>query len=252
MTAHPRRIPRLFVARDLDGPTLELDDREAHYLGNVLRLKPGDTLIAFNGRGTERHGSVAALHRRGARLELAAQLAALAESRLDLTLIQALPKADAMDLIVQKATELGVRTLLPVYSEFSVVTLDEERSARRLEHWQRIAASACEQSGRHRPPTIEAPAPLATRLATLSGTAIRVALDPEARDSLGALPQPTELAIAVGPEGGFGANDARRLDSAGFARVSFGPRILRAETAAIAACALAGALWGDLGAGVAG
>lgn len=248
MTSNTRRATRLFVERELAGDTLELDEREAHYLGHVLRLARGDRLIAFNGRGTERHASVSALQRRGAVLALGDGHDPLPEPRLELTLLQALPKSDAMDLVVQKATELGAHTLVPIYTEFSVVKLDAERSARRLDHWRKIAQSACEQCGRHSPTRIEAPLGLAEGLATVAAGA-RVALDPSAATGLSQLtPAPVALAVAIGPEGGFSATDWRRLDAAGFARASLGPRVLRAETAAIAACAVAQSLWGDLGA----
>jgi 16S rRNA (uracil1498-N3)-methyltransferase len=140
----------------------------------VLRLQRGDELIAFNGHGEERHAVVSALQRRGAVLELRAAHAALPESPLDLTLVQALPKADAMDLIVQKATELGARTIVPVYAEFSVVRIDGERLDRRVEHWRRIAQSACEQSGRHTPPAIAVPASLQEGIARLSPAAAKL------------------------------------------------------------------------------
>jgi hypothetical protein len=110
----------LFLERELSGDTLPLDEREAHYLGHVLRLQRGDELVAFNGRGAERIATVRALHRRGAELDLGAEHSALPESPLDLTLVQAIVKADAMDLIVQKSTELGVRAIRPVFTEFSV------------------------------------------------------------------------------------------------------------------------------------
>ena len=166
---------------------------------------------------------------------------------LNLTLLQALPKSDAMDLIVQKAAELGARALVPVHTEFSVVKLDAERSERRLEHWRRIAQSACEQCGRHQPPRIEPPAPLAAALAALPGAGSRFALDPSAEQALGEQTLPArELVVAIGPEGGFGAADWRRLDAAQFTRVALGPRILRAETAALAVCAIAQSRWGDL------
>jgi 16S rRNA (uracil1498-N3)-methyltransferase len=152
-----------------------------------------------------------------------------------------------MDLIVQKATELGVRAIVPVYSEFSVVKLDPERSERRLEHWRKIARSACEQCGRHAPPHIEPPAPLTTAIEGLAPTATRLALDPEAEDSFGHDPSPrASLITAVGPEGGFAAADWRRLDAAGFVRMTLGRRVLRAETAAVTVCAIAQSLWGDL------
>jgi len=241
------RLPRLFVARDLDGSSLTLDEREAHYLGHVLRLERGDDLIAFNGRGAERHAAVNSLQRRGAVLDLHAEHAPLPESPLDLTLVQALAKSDAMDLIVQKATELGARAIVPVYTEFSVVRLDAERSERRLEHWRRIAASACEQCGRHRPPSIELPAPLAAALEGLNGGGARYALEPSAEQRFDEQAAPAGgLAVAVGPEGGFGATDWLRLDAARFARVVLGRRVLRAETAAVAVCAIAQSRWGDL------
>ena len=247
MAATTHRCPRLYIERELDGGDLTLDEREAHYLKQVLRLKPGDRLAVFNGRGTERSASVESLQRRGGMLALAASQAPLPESPLDLTLLQALPKSDAMDLIVQKATELGVRTLLPVYTEFSVVKLDAERGERRLEHWRKVAQSACEQCGRHRPPRIEPPAGFAAALEALPSAPRRLALEPFAGTTLGEHAPPEHgLIVAVGPEGGFGATDWRRLDAARFTRLSLGPRVLRVETAAMAVCAMAQARWGDL------
>jgi 16S rRNA (uracil1498-N3)-methyltransferase len=247
MTAQKRRIPRLFLDRDLSGDKLALDEREAHYLGHVLRLERGDELVAFNGLGTERLASVSGLQRRGAELELRETLDALVEPRLELTLVQALPKSDAMDFIVQKATELGARTIVPVHTEFSVVKLDAERAERRVEHWRKIAQSACEQCGRHVPPTIRSPAPLPEALHTLTAAETRLALDLDATVRLADTRAPARrVAVAVGPEGGFGANDWRRLDAAHFSRVGLGPRVLRAETAALAVCAVAQSLWGDL------
>jgi 16S rRNA (uracil1498-N3)-methyltransferase len=248
MPAHKRRVPRLFIERDLSGASLELNKHEAHYVVHVLRLQRGDRLVAFNGRGIERHASVDAMQRRGASLALSTERAVvLPESPLDLTLLQALPKTDAMDLIVQKATELGVRTIVPVYSEFGVVRLDAKRSERRLEHWRKIARSACEQCGRHTPPHIEPPTPLTVAIEALAPTTARLALDPEAGDSFGhSAPPRAGLITAVGPEGGFAAGDWRRLDAAGFLRVTLGRRVLRAETAAVAVCAIAQSLWGDL------
>jgi 16S rRNA (uracil1498-N3)-methyltransferase len=247
MSTTTHRPPRLYIERELDGTSLALDESESHYLGHVLRLKRGDALVVFNGRGTERDASVETLQKRGATLELKSIRAPLPEPALDLTLLQALPKSDAIDLIVQKATELGVRALLPVYTEFSVVKLDADRSERRVDHWRKIARSACEQCGRHTPPRIEAPAQLAEALAALPAAPERLALEPSAPHVLGARPFPeTGLIVAVGPEGGFGAMDWRRLTAARFVRVGLGPRVLRAETAALAVSAIAQSLWGDL------
>src|SRR5882672_4597780 len=208
-----RRVPRLFLERELSGDTLPLDEREAHYLGHVLRLQRGDELVAFNGRGAERLASIRALHRRGAELDLGAERNALPESPLDLTLLQAVVKADAMDLIVQKSTE------------HSVVKLDEERAERRVEHWRKIAQSACEQCGRHAPPLVAAPVDLRVCCDALPAATRRLALDLDAAAALARVgPRPAALAVAVGPEGGFGAEDWRRLDAAGFERVGLRPR----------------------------
>lgn len=247
MTLSAHRLPRLFIERELGGDRLELDEREAHYLGHVLRLKRGDRLVVFNGLGSERDASVESLQRREAVLALAIAREPVPESALALTIVQALPKSDAMDLVVQKTTELGAQAIVPVYTEFSVVKFDAERSERRLDHWRKIAQAACEQSGRHRPPRIEAPAPLATALAALSAAVARFALDPAAEAPFDEQTLAgRELVVAVGPEGGFGPLDWRRLDDAEFGRVSLGPRVLRAETAALAVCAVAQARWGDL------
>jgi 16S rRNA (uracil1498-N3)-methyltransferase len=247
MTRPQHRLPRLYIERELSGSSLMLDEREAHYVGHVLRLKCGDRLVVFNGGGAERFAGVTTLQRRGATLELADSHSALPESPLDLTLIQALPKSDAMDFIVQKATELGARALVPVYTEFSVVRLDAERSERRLDHWRKVAQSACEQCGRHRPPRIDLPTTLATALEGLPSGHTRLALDPHAEHSLDRHGVPTAgVHVAVGPEGGFGPADWTRLDAARFTRAALGPRVLRAETAALAVCAIAQSCWGDV------
>jgi 16S rRNA (uracil1498-N3)-methyltransferase len=189
---------------------------------------------------------VSTLHRRNAELELHEDIEALPESTLEIALVQALTKAEAMDLIVQKATELGVRTIVPVYTEFSIVRLDEERTQRRLEHWNRIARSACEQCGRHKPPRIELPELFAAGLARLPASSLRLVLDPGSSARLGDLARPAAgVSLVIGPEGGLAPSDLKQIDELGFRRIGLGPRVLRAETAVIAACAAVQSLWGD-------
>jgi 16S rRNA (uracil1498-N3)-methyltransferase len=152
-----------------------------------------------------------------------------------------------MDFVVQKITELGVRSLWPVMTDFSVVRLDAERAAKRAEHWRRVAQSACEQCGRHRPPEIRLPMTLDAALEEIPADATRLSLDARTGTSLEVSAHAAgAVFVAVGPEGGFSPSDLDRLRDAGFATMSLGPRILRAETAAVAACALLQALWGDL------
>ena len=226
--------------------SLSLDEREAHYIGHVLRLKRGDELVAFNGRGTERGAVVSSLRRHDAELTLKGTLSPLPAPRLELTIIQGLTKADAMDLVVQKTTELGVSAILPVYTELGVVKLDQERIERRVEHWRRLAQSACEQCGRHEPPRIAAPVALRSCLESLPAEGERFALDPAARAKLARATVPPSVVAAIGPEGGFAADDWRQLDRAHFERITLGPRVLRVETATLSLCAVVQSLWGDM------
>jgi 16S rRNA (uracil1498-N3)-methyltransferase len=247
MSAKSKSRSRLFVDAPLDRPVLPLSDDQAHYLSRVLRCRQGDSLVVFNARGEEREATIESFAKRHSVLALGRTLEALPESPAGIVLLQALVKSDAMDLIVQKATELGVAGVLAFPTDFGVVHLDGERRAQRLTHWQRIAVSACEQSGRHRPPDFALFDSLDAAVAALPPDTLRIACHPGAARPLErALVAGGRPAIALGPEGGFSPDEARYLESAGFALAVLGPRILRAETAAIAACAIAQWLAGDL------
>jgi 16S rRNA (uracil1498-N3)-methyltransferase len=238
--------PRLFLAVDLGGPRAALDDADAHYLGTVLRLRKGDRVTVFNGRGDERLATIDRLDRERAELSLGARLAALPAPTVETTLIQALVKNDAMDLIVQKATELGVGRICAVKTDHSVVRLDAPRAERRLDHWRKIARSACEQSGRHSPPTIEAYASLAECVAGLPEETFKIALDPHAPTASGAFPRDVpRVCMLIGPEGGWSGADRAEISAAHFRPLCLGPRTLRADTAAIVACTFAALQWGD-------
>jgi 16S rRNA (uracil1498-N3)-methyltransferase len=253
MTRSTRPSTRLFVDAPLHNTQLRLQDDRAHYLGRVLRCRVGDRIVVFNARGDERLAAIDSLARRHAELTLCEELDVLPESPIRLILLQAIIKSDAMDLIVQKATELGAHTVVAVKTEYSVVRFDADRQQRRLEHWRRIAISACEQCGRHRPPEFEVCGSIDDAAARLPPETSRIALhtapgerpgDPLDQDDATG----STIALAVGPEGGFSSADVARLSAAGFVLRAMGPRVLRAETAAIAACASAQLLWGDLGA----
>jgi 16S rRNA (uracil1498-N3)-methyltransferase len=154
-----------------------------------------------------------------------------------------------MDLIVQKATELGVKRISPVLTENGVVKLDPARATKRREHWQKIAESACEQSGRIRPPLIDVPLSLKSWLGAKTKEAdVDLILRPDTTTPMASLQAPkTKVCLLIGPEGGFSDIEYDDASVAGFTAVSLGPRILRTETAAIAAVAVAESLWGDLG-----
>jgi 16S rRNA (uracil1498-N3)-methyltransferase len=244
-----QRSVRIFLDNTPTDGQLALAPEEAHYLATVLRLRTGDAVTAFNGRGMEWNTRVTGLTRRAGLLEVVDTIQPLAESELELTLVQAIVKSEAMDTIVQKATELGVARIAPVISEYCVVRLDESRIAKRLGHWRRVARSACEQSGRHQAPEIADPVPLHEHLSAAGP--LRLLLDPHAPGSVRAeLPATARrVEVIVGPEGGFGPRDEAIIDAADIRRIQFGPRVLRADTAAITACAWAQERWGDLGSG---
>ena len=250
MNSNNHKAPRLFLDLPLAANRLPLDEQQTHYLRRVLRLKPGDAIVVFNGAGEERRAVVQTLTRHQAALATGDRLEALPESPLDLTLIQSLVKADAMDLIVQKATELGVTSIIPVTTDFSVVRLDSERASRRTAHWRRIARSACEQSGRHQPPVIHEPVSLSRCVATLPNRITKFALHPGSAQSFDAVANAnadaTRVAILIGPEGGLSDADQKLVAATGFSPVTLGSRILRTETAALVACGFAQLHWGDL------
>ena len=242
-----QRTVRIFLDSSPSDGQLALAPEEAHYLATVLRLRAGDAVTAFNGRGMEWNTRVTGLTRRAGLLEVLETLSPLAESSLNLTLVQAIVKSEAMDTIVQKATELGVSRILPILTEYCVVRLDAERIDKRLSHWQRIARSACEQSGRHRAPEILRPVTLTEYLDDVSSDTLRIMLDPRAVQHPDPLPDSAQnVHVIVGPEGGFGPRDEATLEEGNCHRLRMGPRVLRADTAAIAICAFAQQRWGDL------
>ena len=242
-----RRTTRLFFSNMPEAGQIALNADEAHYLATVLRLRVGDAVTAFNGQGEEWACRVLGLTRRAGLLEVGSALEPIPESPLNLTLVQAVTKSESMDTIIQKATELGVSRICPVITEFSVVRLNSERTQKRLAHWNRIARSACEQSGRHQTPDIAAPTDLAEYFESAAQAQAIITLDPRAPKSLTDLPKTMQsITAVVGPEGGFGPDDESILAETKCIRVSLGQRILRAETAAIAICAIAQHRWGDL------
>lgn len=242
-------VKRLFVSAELsNGATIELHGERAHYAGRVLRARAGDEFCVFNGTDGEWSATVTRSGRSGVELQVGARREAAAESPLGIHLVQGVARGDRMDLVVQKATELGVTRITPLFTEFGVVKLDERRAQKRLEHWRHIAMSACEQCGRTRPPRIDGPLDLNAWLGVEHASPqTRLILRPDAVATLGAALAPqSDLCLLVGPEGGFSDREYEDAAVAGFRAVSLGPRILRTETAAIAALAVAQFLWGDL------
>jgi 16S rRNA (uracil1498-N3)-methyltransferase len=247
------RLTRVYVEAALrPGSLVELPPDTASHLAKVLRARSGDEVILFNGDGREFTGAIETV--RGSRVSASVgdSRPVDRESPLSVTLVQCVPRGDRMDFIVQKATELGVVHMVPVLSQRSVVRLDQAQAASKANHWRAVAVSACEQCGRNRLPVIEAARPLLNYLGDLGPAAgLRLVLEPESAPHEGGLAQldaalPTDAAIAIGPEGGFASDELEAFRVAGFTRIGLGPRILRTETAAIAALVWLQARFGDM------
>jgi len=227
------------------GQHVALDDTATAHLVRVLRLGLGDAFVLFNGDGHDYEARITAIAKRSAEAELMSRRPVSNESPLRIVLAQALARGEKMDWVLQKATELGVAELIPLLTERSEVRLDAERSDKRLQHWRGVIASACEQSGRARLPALHAPVALADWLARSSPDRI-LYLDPLAATSLRELAADASYALVVGPEGGLGERDLHVLRAAGAHGVRLGPRVLRTETAGIAAIAALQAIFGDI------
>jgi 16S rRNA (uracil1498-N3)-methyltransferase len=245
------RLNRVYVDAALSaGSAVELPAAAAQHLAKVLRVRGGEEIVLFTGDGREFGGTIESV--RGSRVTAAVGEARSVdrESPLAITLVQCVARADRMDVIVQKATELGVARIVPVLSRRSVVRLDAAQSESKAAHWRAIAVNACEQCGRNRLPAIEPPRRLIDYLGSVSpdGAGPRLVLDPDL-DGPGAPPAVHgAVEIAVGPEGGFDASELEALRVSGFGPMRLGPRILRTETAAIAALAWLQGRYGDLNA----
>jgi 16S rRNA (uracil1498-N3)-methyltransferase len=228
------------------GASLDLPDEAARHVAQVLRMRVGEPLTLFNGDGGEYAATITATGRRDVAVSIDRFDPVDRESRLDITLVQCVSKGERMDYTVQKAVELGVSRILPLLSERSVVKLEPERWDKKLDHWRGIAAAACEQSGRTRLPEVAPVQKLDAWLASSDG-ALRLVLAPTESVSLKSLPPSAHIALLIGPEGGLSDNEIAAARRAGCIGIGLGPRVLRTETAGVAALAALQLLWGDLG-----
>jgi 16S rRNA (uracil1498-N3)-methyltransferase len=246
------RLTRVYVDVALSpGEVVELPAVTGAHLAKVLRVRSGEEVVLFGGDGREFAGSIESV--RGSRVRAAVGECREVdrESPLAITLVQCVPRGDRMDFIVQKATELGVHRIVPVLSQRSVVRLDATQAESKAAHWRAVAVNACEQCGRNRLPAVEPPRPLLTYLGSSRDTqaraqVLRLLLDPDSSSSGPAPVVETAVQIAVGPEGGFADEEFEAFRLSGFGTVKLGPRILRTETAAIAAIAWLQSRFGDL------
>ena len=239
-------LPRFYCREALaPGAHVELPEPVARHAVRVLRLPPGAPMVLFDGRGGEYPAHIERIERDRVYAELAAWREVERESPLSVTLVQALQAGEKMDFTIQKAVELGVRNIVPVESRRSVMRLAGERAAKRVAHWQGVAASACEQCGRNQVPLVAPLEKLENWLARPVQGALRLMLAPDAEQSLADLPPASEIQLLIGAEGGLDPQEMIAARQAGFQAVRMGPRVLRTETAGLAALAVMQAMWGD-------
>ena len=230
------------------GQLLELSKDEAHHLVNVLRMKAGQEFTLFNGEGPEFSCRIISAGKRGLSAEVLSMNEPERESPLSITLIQGVARTQHMDLALQKATELGVTSIQPLLTERCAIKQGRQQLEKKQAHWHGVITSACEQSGRTRLPELLPAITLDEYLASVDSAELKITLSPTARQSFQDLQveasRPVQLLI--GPEGGLSDAEISRTLEKGFSAVSMGPRILRTETAAMAAITLIQGLWGDL------
>jgi len=227
--------------------TVKLSDNAATHATRVMRLNVGDTLTLFNGDGFDYNCELISVKKSEVLAQVNNSTKVKSESNLNITLLQGISSGDRMDIALQKAVELGVTKIIPIKTERSVVKLSQERAEKRLEHWQNVVISACEQSGRAIIPQVEAPITLPLWLASnQANDSMRITLDPTAALRLKELKKPDDnFELLVGAEGGLSNEELKLATQHGFIGVQLGKRILRTETAPLAAIAAMQTLWGD-------
>lgn len=240
------RIHRLYQADINHSQTTTLDKAASRYLLQVLRCKPGQQLQIFDGNGTQCDATLDSIDKQAATVIIHSCRQISHESPLHLCLALGISKGERMDTAIQKAVELGVTEIQAVQTEYSVVNLTADRAAKRLQHWQGIVISACEQCGRNTLPQVHPVATLTDWL-KLQRTGESWLFSPTAETSLSHQTKPTQGAtLLIGPEGGLSENEIQTACAHGFTALQFGPRILRTETAAMACLTAIQTLWGDL------
>ncbi|MBT0585500.1 16S rRNA (uracil(1498)-N(3))-methyltransferase [Alteromonas oceanisediminis] len=241
------RINRFYIDTVLSvDTTVGLPAETAHYVCNVLRLSQDDPVVLFNGDGNEYSGRIASIAKKRASVDVDAKLSIDAQSPLPLHLGQAVSKGDRMDIVLQKATELGVSEITPLLTERCAVKLSSERWLKKHAQWLKIIQSACEQCGRNTLPTLHQPKSLNQWLSD-STSATRLLFSPTAQRRLSQLSPPSQgFRLLIGPEGGLSEQEIYTAKEAGYAETYLGPRILRTETAAIAVVSVLQGVYGDL------
>lgn len=241
------QTPRLYIPQPLrTGASLVVSGQPAHHVKNVLRLRPDAALRIFNGSGNEHDARLQDISRSEITLAIDGPVDTVAAPSLSIRLAQGIARNDRMDLILQKAVELGIEQIQPLWMQRSQKHLKGERLKKRLQHWRGIVISACEQCGRATLPELLQPQDFASWTGGESGNGLMLMLQPESTHTLQDLePQPGGITLLVGPEGGLTADERAVAENIGCTGIRLGQRILRTETAGLAALAGIQVLWGD-------
>jgi 16S rRNA (uracil1498-N3)-methyltransferase len=241
------RKHRFFYAHALEiNANVELDADTSHYIARVLRLKNSDTIYLFNNSGFEYCASITQINKRNVMVAITTSTRDKNESPLKIHLAQVIGKGEKMDLVIQKTTELGVCSITPLYSEHTIVKNIPERNSNKIEHWQKIAAAACAQSGRNMVPVINVPISLSNWLLQQECKHKLILSPDDKAQHVKNLNINDEVTVLIGPEGGFSATEIQLAVQHNFNLISLGPRILRTETAGFTAVAILQAIFGDL------
>ncbi len=240
------RIPRIYTPQTLAaGQLMQLDDEAANHVGRVLRMQAGQLLQLFNGDGNNYDAIISEVGKKQLSIKVEQARANPVESPLSIHLGQAISRGDRMDFAIQKAVELGVTDITPLFTERCGVKLEGDRLSKRTEQWQKIAISACEQSGRSVVPTVHPALPLALWLSQQTNC-LQLTLDPRASATIKTLSASQNIRLVIGPEGGFSDSEVAATRTAGFTGIQLGPRVLRTETAALTAISALQLQFGDL------
>jgi 16S rRNA (uracil1498-N3)-methyltransferase len=239
-------MPRFYLADALQpGQNISLPENVIRHL-QVLRVREGEEITLFNGNGHSYPTRLLSLAKRQAVAEVLSEQTVDNESPLAISLIQAVSSGERMDFTLQKSVEMGVTEIFPVTSARSIVKLSGERAEKRQERWQEIVIAACEQCGRNRIPTVHPLLPLSQRLQQLPQSDVRLLMGLHHPTSLKAIqPAPQRITLMIGPEGGWSPEEEAAAFQTGFQSILLGKRVLRTETAALAAIAAMQTLWGD-------
>jgi 16S rRNA (uracil1498-N3)-methyltransferase len=241
------RVTRIYVDQYLEtGAAIRLPEEAAHHVATVLRMKTGEALALFNGRGGSYRAQITRMEKRNVEVSIGDLQAQECESPLAITLAQAVMRGQHMDYALQKAVELGVRRIVPLLCVHGNVRLDQDQRQHRHERWSKVIISACEQSGRNRLPLLSSAMPLA-EWTEMNKSELKLILHPRNGARLAELQTGcTSLTLLAGPEGGFSDEEVAAAERHGYRAITLGPRILRAESAALVAISACQALWGDI------